>query len=453
VSPTRLFRTSTFRLALYSVPLLLLGGWLVLAFVYFSTARLMNQQTNRTIEVEASRLLAVARERPERLTERIAERVVAERGSPRLYLLLAADGVETVGNFSRLDAVPAIDGRFEDTTVRRADREEVTARLLAARLADGRRLVVGRDLSEQDGFRIIVEESLAIAVVLTVLLSAAAGFITSRSVLARLDAVNSTAWRIFHGRIEERMPLRGVDDEFDHLAANLNAMLDRIEHLMRAMREVTDNIAHDLRSPLNRLRSQLEVTLLSSPSREESEAAIRAAIEAADSLLATFNALLTIAKIENAVARPAVRVDLAPLVADLVDLYAPLAEEKGLALTAEPPVEDASVPADRDLLFQALANLADNAIKYTPAGGQVTVSLRRADGGAEIAIADSGPGIPPDQREKVLDRFVRLDASRHTPGTGLGLSVVRAVAQYHGAVLRLEDNRPGLKVVIFLPAA
>jgi signal transduction histidine kinase len=271
----------------------------------------------------------------------------------------------------------------------------------------------------------------------------------SRNVLRRVEQVNRTAERVMRGNLSDRVPLKGTTDEFDQLAANLNNMLDQIERLMAGMREVSDNVAHDLRTPLARLRARLELSLIGSQDAKEPEEgaqteAVRAAIDEADRLLATFNALLNIAEAESGARRsPAEPLDLAQTARAAAELYEPVAEEKGCALKldVEPGI---MIRGDRHLLSQAVANLLDNALKY--GGGEVKLSAHQHDGRAALEVSDTGPGIPETEREAVFDRFVRLEPSRSTPGNGLGLSLVRAVARLHNGTVALGDNHPGLKV-------
>jgi signal transduction histidine kinase len=272
----------------------------------------------------------------------------------------------------------------------------------------------------------------------------------TRNMLRRVEAVNRTSTRIIHGDLSQRVPLTGSGDEFDQLAGNLNAMLDQIERLMAGMRQVTDNIAHDLRTPLARLRARLEVTLLERPDATLYAEALRETITEADHLLGTFNALLSIAEAEAGSRRQTMAVvDVAEIARAVAELYEPAAEEKGLRLDI---ANGGALPVrgDRHLLSQAIANLLDNALKYTPSGA-VSLTTRESAEGARIEVADRGPGVPADRREAVFDRFVRLEGSRSTPGNGLGLSLVRAVATLHGGSAWLEDNNPGVRAVITLP--
>jgi len=290
----------------------------------------------------------------------------------------------------------------------------------------------------------------------------AGGAVMSRNMLRRVEQVNRTAERVVAGNLSDRVPRRGANDEFDQLAANLNGMLDQIERLMTGMREVTDNVAHDLKTPLARLRARLELTLLGPGDAAAQSEAIRAAIDEADRLLATFNALLSIAEAEAASGVPAGEpLDLADIARAVVELYEPVAEEEGFALRLQ-GAPGAIIRGDRHLLSQAVANLLDNALKYgVGVGGRGTITITVGHGGgrAMLEVADCGPGIPATERESVFNRFVRLEPSRSTPGNGLGLSLVRAVARRHRGSVSLEENRqpdqtssPGLKVRIEFPA-
>jgi signal transduction histidine kinase len=274
----------------------------------------------------------------------------------------------------------------------------------------------------------------------------------SRSILSRIDLINRTSREIMRGDLTRRMPLNDTSDEFDQLAQNLNDMLDQIEQLMAGIRQVSDNIAHDLRTPLNRLRTRIEVTLIEKPDLSSYRKALEQTIAEADELLKTFNALLTIAQAEAGSSRGDFReVDLHTLARDVADLYEPLAEEKGLGFDIRlHPVP--TVLGNRHLLAQALANLLDNAIKYTLPGGRIVLELRTEGGAPMISVSDDGPGIPREERARVLERFYRLEMSRCTPGSGLGLSLAAAVAKLHKAGLVLRDNMPGLSVLLVFAA-
>jgi signal transduction histidine kinase len=284
---------------------------------------------------------------------------------------------------------------------------------------------------------------------LMIVLGLAGGVIVSRNFLARLDVINRTSRQIMHGDLSHRVPVSGTGDEFDDLSGHLNRMLDRIERLLHGMREVSDNVAHDLRSPLNRLRNRLELAAMRQPPDSETARDIEAAVQETDRLIATFNALLLIAEAEAGSVRESMEsFDLDEVIEGVGELYGPLADEKRLRFAVEMPAASAVIRGNRNLITQALANLVDNAIKYTPAGGSVVVALEHGPLGPALVVADNGAGIPAEERSRVTDRFVRLESSRNSPGTGLGLSLVAAVARLHDAELVLEDNRPGLRAVL-----
>ena len=331
---------------------------------------------------------------------------------------------------------------------------------LEARRARGRVLLVPGDfmllVSQDVHDRYLTERmfttTLPWTVLLILLLGTAGGALIGRNMLRRLDAINRTSGEIIAGDLTRRVPLAGSGDEFDALAENLNRMLDRIERLMKGMREVTDSVAHDLRTPLNRLRNRLEESVARLNASGAQAGEIERAIAETDQLIATFNALLLIAETDAGTTRAAMSpLDLGEVAADVTELYEPLADEKKISLTLLPG-PPAGVEANRSLVAQALANLVDNAIKYTPAGGQVRIATAVSDESMDLSVSDTGPGIPLADRPRVTERFVRLEASRNSPGSGLGLSLVAAVAHYHGAELVLEDNAPtGLKAVLRFP--
>jgi signal transduction histidine kinase len=291
-------------------------------------------------------------------------------------------------------------------------------------------------------------------VALILLFGTLGGALMSRNMLRRLDSINRTSGEIVAGNLTRRVPVSGAHDEFDVLAENLNRMLDRIERLMKGMREVTDSVAHDLRTPLNRLRQRLEQSLTRLQAAGSDTFEVERAIADTDQLIGTFNALLLIAETDAGTARGAMSpLDLSSVAADVSELYEPLAEEKNIGLDFVRPLHpgDTMIEGNRSLISQALANLVDNAIKYTPPGGRITIRPGPSVQGVDLSVADSGPGIPLEERPRVVERFVRLEASRNSPGTGLGLALVAAVAHFHNAELLLEDNAPGLKAILRFP--
>jgi signal transduction histidine kinase len=449
-----LLRSSTFRLAL--VYMLLFGGsvLLLLSFIYWSTARQMSAQADGTIEAEISGLAERYRIAGlSGLVRLVGERVSRRPAGNAVYLLLDRAGRPLAGNLRSWPGEAADPDGWLDFRLRGAnweEREVHPARARVFQLSGGFRLLVGRDLVELELARSRIVRALAWGLAMTAVLGLAGGAMMSRSVLRRIELINQTSRRIMSGELGRRIPRDQSGDDFDVLAANLNLMLERIETLMEEVRRVSVNVAHDLRTPLGRLRNSLEMLRDRQPG-SDSRGQVEQAIAEADGLLATFNALLRIARIEARARRAGFdRVDVQALARDVVELYEPLAEERGQKLVLRGAASAAVVPGDRDLLFQALANLLDNAIKYTTAGGLVEISVAARPGAVELAVSDTGPGIPASERRKVFERFYRLESSRETPGNGLGLSLVEAVARLHDATIELADNRPGLRVLMRL---
>jgi signal transduction histidine kinase len=320
-------------------------------------------------------------------------------------------------------------------------------------LPAGESLFVGRNLAEFDRLRRLFGGTLAAALAVTVLLGLAGGLMLSRSVSSRLNEINHLAEGILEGDLRRRLPVGPRGDEFDELAENLNRMLDRIEHLMAAMREVSDNVAHDLRSPISRLRSRIEVALMDEHAdRETYRGVLEQTVADTDAILAVFNSLLTIAEAESGAPRERfAEVDLAEIARESFETYEPVAEETGVELVLRAP-QPVPIRGERRLLAQAVANLLDNALKHVPRGGQVELAVERRGPAACLTVADDGPGMDEAFRERAFDRFTRMEKSRTTPGSGLGLSLVQAVARLHGGEVRLEDARPGLRVTIEVAA-
>jgi signal transduction histidine kinase len=323
------------------------------------------------------------------------------------------------------------------------------------RLQTGFMLLVGRDIGEREQFRQIIGSALIWALALMIGLALISYLFVSRRVLKRIDSLSATSRSIMTGDLSGRLEVTGSGDEFDRLADSLNAMLDRIENLLYGVKDVSDNIAHDLKTPLTRLRSRVEAALAGDPDPVRYRATLEATIEESDQLIRTFNALLMIARVEaGSPDGDMAEVDVAAIVRDVAELYEPVAEAEGVALTVESPGPIA-MRASRELLSQALANLIDNAIKYGRSGDQpdprVIVSCARDGDVLVLRVTDSGQGIPEADRERVLQRFVRLEKSRSQPGSGLGLSLVAAVVRLHGGAIGLSDGNPGLVVTTRLP--
>jgi signal transduction histidine kinase len=450
----RIFRTSTFRLALlYLAPF---GTLVVVLFavLYWATLGLIDSQTNATIEAEVRGL---AEQYSAHGLARLVE-VVAARSGPNgekgtVYLVTGPDLHPLAGNLESWPETRNTVSRdgWIGFDVDRGSGDAISSHEIRAkvfRIEGGFRLLVGRDMAERAAFRAVIAKTLAFALGITMALGVAGALYLSRKLLSRVEAVAETSRTIVRGDLAGRVPLRGNGDEFDRLSTSLNEMLDQIEHLMTGMRAVTDSLAHDLRSPLTRLKGRIEVALRGQPDGPHYRETLERANADVDAILATFTALLSISQAEAGAARASMsRVDLGAIAQDAFELYEPLAEQKGLKLKREIG-DGAFIVGHAQLLAQSVANLLDNAIKCTPSGGTITLALRRERDTAALVVADTGPGIPASERERVLERFVRLDASRSSPGSGLGLSLVAAVAKLHRATLRLEDNDPGLRVTL-----
>lgn len=445
-SVRRLIRTHAFRLAVLYFLVFAASVLGVLLLVYWTSAGFVERQTEATLDAEITGLAEQYAQRGlSGLVQIVAARSAGYGGDAMVYLITDPGGRPLAGNIAAWPAnVPTHSGWLSFTIEARVKGRLEThpARGTLFMIPGGYRLLVGRDISDAAAFRNQIKLTLLWAGLIALALGLLGGIVMGRNLLRRVEQVNRTSERVMAGNLSDRIPLHGTSDEFDQLAANLNRMLDQIERLMTAMREVTDDIAHDLKTPLSRLRTRLELALVNQSGSGQSEA-IRAAIDEADRLLATFNALLSIAELESGVRRDRTEpLDLSEVAQSAAELYEPVAEEKGFALSlvTEPGVK---ICGDRHLLSQALANLLDNAVKYA-GGGEIEVRVLRRDGRAILEVADNGPGIPETEREAVFDRFVRLEPSRTSPGNGLGLSLVRAVVQRHKGAVVLKDNQPGL---------
>jgi signal transduction histidine kinase len=459
---TKLFRTTTFRLSLTYLALFSAAAIVAIAYIYWNTTVLLSRQLNQTIDAELKGLAEQYRAGGlEQLVRTVAER----SGTPgnSLYLVADSEGRRLAGNLSAV--TPELWNSLGpvEFVYRRPAAGGVENRLAFAnvfRLPSGYRLIVGRDIEDRRELARMVRSAMLWGLGVMALFGIGGGYWVSRKLLARIDTLSDTTRTIMEGDLTGRLPINGSGDELDRLAESLNLMLARIEQLMAGLREVSDNIAHDLKTPLNRLRNRVEAALREPYGEPVYREALERTIEEADGLIKTFNALLSIARLEaGAGGENRETLDVSALLRDVAELYEPVAEERGLVLKAEAEAP-ILIRADRQLLGQAIANLIDNAIKYGTTGAadrraaaepDVEVSTSAKGSMAEIMVTDRGPGVPASDRERVLDRFVRLEASRSEPGSGLGLSLVAAVARLHGGSLRLEDNAPGLRVILALP--
>jgi len=451
----KLFHSYTIRLALLYAVIFSVSTLILFYFFYIFTASYMTQQMDTTIEAEIQGLAERYNDEGlDGLTKLIADRVNRQQATGNsIYLLTTYTLQPLVGNLDRWPKNASIDNDWLEFAleVNEDTNETHLARARIFRLPGRYGLLVGRDIHQLTQAKRRIVQALTWGIAIMVLLAFFGGILLSRRTVRKIERINQTARSIISGDLSRRIPVTNRNDDFDQLADNLNQMLDRIQTLMEDIRRVSDNIAHDLRTPLTRLRQHLEEARQEEKADSRTAANLENSIKEADSLLVTFNALLRIARIEaGQMTAGFAPLDFRTLLDDVVEFYEPLAEEKSQQLTFDLG-NNISTLGDRDLLFQALANVIENAIKYTPENGKISVSLSRRQNEAVITISDNGPGIPEAEREKVFRRFYRLDQSRSTSGNGLGLSMVSAVISMHSGTITLMDNRPGLRTEMRFP--
>jgi signal transduction histidine kinase len=452
----KVFSTTAFRLTAAALIAFVIAAALLAGVLFRQTNTILTEQVLATLRAEAQVL------RTDALgggINSIADKISAlsRPDGNGLYYLTDSAGVKLAGNLNRLP--PELEASPNGGVFRYSpgpggsSAERGLAVAIPVDIGGGNTLIIGRDIEAQRSFADAMKRTFLTGFGLLSLLGLAGGLAVSRFTLKRLDTITATSRSIMDGDLSRRIPVEGGGGELDALAQNLNEMLDRIEGLMNGLREVSDNIAHDLKTPLNRLRNSAEAALRDPRGGEAYREGLERTIEKSDELIKTFNALLLIARLEAGPLQDSLeRFDLGALVDDVSELYMPAAEEDGFELTVE-AAKGVEVMANKQLIGQAIANLIDNAIKYSrvsSAGGAIRVAAGRLNGGAVISVADTGPGISATDRERVLKRFVRLEESRTKPGTGLGLSLVAAVARLHHGEIRLNDNHPGLKVDLVL---
>lgn len=464
----KLFRTTVFKLSIIYLLVFAVSFGLVMGWMAWSIRRLIDEQITVAIDAE---IKGLAEQYGQGGIRRLVFVVEARTRRPgaSLYLVTNFQGLPIAGNVTELPAGTLDREGLIETAYQRPDSQTPDRVALARifKLPGGFRLMVGRDVEDRETLSRIMGRALMISLLWLIAIGTLGGLFVARRVLGRVDAMNDATQTIMQGNINGRLPVAGTNDELDRLAVSLNLMLERIGELMAGLKQVSDNIAHDLRSPLNRLRGRAEEALRSARNSDDYRTALEHVIEESDQLIRIFNALLLIARAEAGSATEAMgEFDISRIARDVGELYEPAAEEAGLQLVCD---ADAAlfVFGNRELLGQAIANLVDNAIKYgaplpllaDKAGGAkpasqdvVAISTRRNGQIVEIVVADHGPGIAEEDRSRVIDRFVRLEGSRTRAGSGLGLSLAAAVARLHGGELRLEDNAPGLRVVFALPA-
>jgi signal transduction histidine kinase len=464
---SKLLRTTAFRLTLLYLVVFALFAVFLLGYFALNTRRLVDEQIVATVNDELQLLQGVYNQAGIRRLVGAVD-VRSHRPGSSLYLVTTSIGEGLAGNVGSLEPGVLESEGWIETAYRRLEEPgsaEHNALVRVVRLPGGIRILVGRDLDERGRMLHIVALAGRWSVAIVIVLGIIGGIFVSRRVLKRVDAMTGTAQTIMAGDLSGRLSVMGSGDEFDRLAHNLNAMLERIESLMRGLKEVTDNIAHDLKTPLTRLRNRCEAALRTASSEAEFRRVLEDTIEESEGLIRTFDALLMIARAESGEVREGMaEFDVAEVARDVGELYEPLAEDNGLTLEVEAK-QHAAVKGNRELVSQALANLVDNAIKYAaPSTPEYSGAVNGERGGILVkadteqdrivlTVSDHGPGIPQDDRSRVVGRFVRLERSRSLPGCGLGLSLVSAVARLHGGELKLEDNAPGLRARISLPRA
>jgi signal transduction histidine kinase len=437
-------RTTSFRLGLLFLALFAAASLIVCGFIYVQTARYLTRTVDEWLGRELTGLATANRSDIIRL---LNERGQRDPEGQRPFALFAADGESVAGNPVQLaNPLPATDRPF-DFTLPRAGRQ-VPFRGMTHQIASGEILLVAQDMRVVNEIHEVVLGAMGSGGVLVLVLGLTGAVLTGVGALRQVDRVTRAIESIVRGNLSERLPVGSSAGDLDRLIHVVNGMLEDIERLMHEVKGVTDDIAHDLRTPLTRLLAGLERARRRATSVEDYAAAVDEATEDIKGILATFAALLRISEVEDGARRAAfTTVDLARVAADVAELYEPVAEEKGVLFQLDlDPVTPAEVAGDPSLLFEAIGNLVDNAIKFTPAGGRVMLRVFREGRDLGISVTDSGPGIPAEERETVLRRFYRSERSRHTPGSGLGLSLVAAVARLHELGLVIEDANPGCRI-------
>lgn len=454
-----MMKTTAARLsALY----LLLFTLCAVALVFYMTSLSVNflvSQTQQAIEEEIGQLGAsYARGGIAQMVRTIDRR--SRQPGASLYIVTDQAGRIIAGNVESIEAgvldkdewvgKPFQYQRIGESTTSAA--HMAVARVIA--LPNGMRILVGRDVGEPERFRKVVQNALILTLAIMGLGAFLIWFFVGRHALNRIDQVSRASQRIMDGDLAGRLPVSGSGDEFDRLSENLNGMLTRIQELNEGVRQVSDNIAHDLKTPLTRLNNKAEMALAGEQTPEAYRAALESVIDESAQIIRTFNAILMISRLEAGYSSENMEtVSLAGIVADVHEMYEPVAEDAGATLTIG-TLDDTSIKANRELVAQTVSNLVDNAIKYAVSDGEapkVSLAVERIGNSLCVSVSDNGAGIPADHRERATERFVRLEESRTQPGSGLGLSLAKAVMKLHGGSLRLEGNEPGLKAVLVFP--
>ena len=456
----KLFRATAFRLALAILALSAVGAGIVLTLVAWQVVKVVDQEIARAIDIEAKGLIDTYNHEGMNGLYSAIEKRKRQPGSS-LYLLTDPAGDPLAGNVEQIPPEVLERAGFVAVAYRSSLTSERTREALVHiyKLPPGFLLLLGHDLGDRGRIEKVMVRALAVSLIFFAALAAVGALFVARRVLGRIDAINTSAQGIMAGDLTQRLPVSGSGDELDRLALGLNEMLARIAELMQGLREVSDNIAHDLRTPLTRLRNHAEEALAFGGDAAAYRATLERTIEESDALIKIFNALLLIARAEAGgdVGTPQT-FDVGEAARSVAELYEPIAEEEGVALKVDAE-SGLLIRGNRELIGQTIANLVDNALKYGALGEapgskpEVVIAARRDNGLVDLTVSDRGSGIAAGDRARVLERFVRLEGSRSRPGSGLGLSLAAAVARMHGGGVVLEDNEPGLRVRITLPAA
>ncbi len=455
MNPSRLFRTTAIRLSLrYAVFYAVLTG-LGLGSLYWATSRYVDAQIAAGLEHELSVLVNIDRQQGrDKLRQIIAREPVVYTENQRYTLLLDASGKQLLGNLKGWPPALRSDGKVRNIWIDhslipvKVEDKDGFWPMIATTLPDGSQLLVAQSVRQAENLQEFILSAMTIILLVSVGLALALGYRLGRQMLLRVDMINDTARKVRQGNLSIRIPRSDRNDEYDEVATHLNRMLNHLEQLVKGMQEVTDNVAHDLRRPLSRLKNRLEVTLLEARDKKDYQQTLQQAVNDVDGMIQTFNSLLEIAQAEAGSSRGEwAMLDLSALACSLAELYQGVAEQhqQRLELRITPSI---NITGNQHLLSHAISNLLENAIKYAGAGSVITISLSRKKSVIVLCICDTGKGIPQRDFKHVLKRFVRLDSTRSTEGNGLGLSLVAAVAKLHEATLELKDNHPGLAVEI-----
>lgn len=455
VAPINLPRSATLRLTIFYIILFTLSVGAIFTFMGLSANRYLRLEDEEKVDLAVMRLTEDLNSVPSsdwpQLIKQTFER---PENNDLVFALFDRNRRFVIGTMTQPPQYPAAKETwrrlnyivYEDIS---PSLEHVRAKRIL--LPASYELFAGRQDDQRNAVLDVILSQLLGGLLLTGILATIGGVLMTGSVVSRLEAFNDVSREVMTGDLTARIPTKGTGDEYDRLAVNLNRMLDQISVLMNEVKRVSDNIAHDLRTPLTRLRNRLEQLLDDRHDRNTQRAVIERAIEDSNGLLDTFNALLRIAEVNSGSRRSRfAELDLADILRDVYELYEPLAAERNqeISIAAE---DGAVIRGDKDLLFQAFANMVDNAIKHTPEGGEIKIMVRHGTDGVMVSVADAGHGISPEERKAVFDRFYRTEESRTTPGSGLGLTLVAAVAELHGAHIELGDNKPGLLFTMTFP--